>query len=131
LGTARGVTCDKAQTTLYNPSDSDTIKERLSFLNDFITDNELLGEQETENITGRMSRLEGGLAIVHPGGTTKVEIQESRDRLEDAVCAVKAALESGYVPGGGVALLRASNCLQDLKKEGKNSVDWNFGVEVV
>jgi chaperonin GroEL len=57
---------------------------------------------------------------VHPGGTTTVEIQESRDRLEDAVCAAKAAIESGYVPGGGVALLRASNSLHKLKREGKN-----------
>ena len=57
---------------------------------------------------------------MHPGGTTTVEIQESRDRLEDAVCAAKAAIESGYVPGGGVALLRASNSLHKLKREGKN-----------
>ena len=74
LGSARGITSDKASTTLYNPADSKTIKERINFLDDFISDNELLGDQDLEAIVGRISRLQGGLAIVHPGGTTKVEI---------------------------------------------------------
>ena len=66
----------------------------------------LLGESETEKLMARLQKLKGGLVFVQPGGRTQIEADESRDRIEDAVSAVKAALNSGgFVPGGGSALL--------------------------
>lgn len=85
--------------------------------------NEFMGEQELEIIAERISKLRGGLVIAHPGGSTDIEIQESRDRLEDAICAVKAAIEEGFVPGGGLALIRASVILEQLKSTNVNQ-DW-------
>jgi chaperonin GroEL len=129
LGNAKGIHITKERTTLFNPP-SDQVEERIKFLSDFVTDNDLLGEMDVDNITERISKLRGGLAIVHPGGTTDVQLQESKDRLEDAVCAVKASIEEGFVPGGGLALVQAS---KDLKQHFSENQDQDFkhGVEVV
>lgn len=66
----------------------------------------LLGEEGEEDLMARIQKLKGGLVFLQPGGRTEIEADESRDRIEDAVCAVKAALRSGgFLPGGGSALL--------------------------
>ena len=67
-------------------------------------DDELLGDFEKELIEERIGKLKGGLCIVKSGGLSEVEIQECRDRIEDSLFAVRAALEDGYVIGGGFAL---------------------------
>lgn len=82
----------------------------------------------------RLQKLKAGLVFLQPGGKTEIEAEESRDRIEDAVCAVKAALnEGGFVAGGGSALLRASFALDDLQEsEGDGNIsrseEWRFGV---
>lgn len=65
----------------------------------------LLGEFERDQIMSRMGKLRGGLTIIRAGGISEVEIKESRDRVQDALLAVKAALEQGFVIGGGFALV--------------------------
>jgi chaperonin GroEL len=77
-------------------------------------------DEQVESIAARISKLRGGLAICNPGGSTEVEVSECRDRLEDAVCAAKAAIEQGFVPGGGLALIRASRGLEEVMAQGKD-----------
>jgi chaperonin GroEL len=71
-------------------------------------DNLLMGDFEREQISERLGKLKGGLCIVKSGGLSEVEMQECRDRVEDALFAVKAALEDGYVQGAGMALFQAA-----------------------
>lgn len=92
-----------------------TVEDRVQFLQNFIKDNPVLGDFDLDLISERISKLRGGLIVIQPGGCTQVEISECKDRIEDSLCAVRAAIESGYLPGGGSALLHASKCLVDLK----------------
>ena len=104
-----------------------TTEQRIDFLTNFMEDNIMLGEFDLDAISERVSKLRGGLIVVQPGGSTKVEHDECSDRLEDALCAVRAALKSGYLPGGGSALLHASRTL----KVEEESSSYRYGVEVV
>lgn len=80
-----------------------------------------LTEQEIGNIKERIARLTGGIATIFVGGQNKMELSEKKDRFEDAVNAVRAALSEGIVPGGGVALLKASRDSQAQKPQGLNN----------
>ena len=79
-----------------------------------------------ERLQDRMSKFVGGVAIVHVGGNTETEMNERKDRVDDALNATKAAIEEGILPGGGVALVRAT---QWVESNGNN--DFEFGVEIV
>jgi len=83
---------------------------------------------DKEKLDERIGRLTGGVAVIKVGGASEVEVSELKDRLNDALCATKAASEEGIVPGGGMALLHASQALTSLK--GKN-FDQNHGIEIV
>ena len=76
----------------------------------------------------RLGKLTGGIAVIKVGGASEVEVGELRDRVDDALCATRAAVEEGIVTGGGVALLNASRKLEGL--EGKN-FDQNIGIKIV
>jgi len=76
-----------------------------------VHDNPIVGDFDTDVINERISKLKGGLIVLKAGGSSTVEINECRDRIEDAVCAVKCALEEGYLTGGGSALLHASRTI--------------------
>lgn len=96
---------------------------------------EILEQIETETndklkleLKKRHSRLTSGVAIIHVGGTTELEMKERRDRVEDAIFATRAAVEEGIVPGGGIALLRSIVSLAKLT--GQND-DQNFGINIV
>ena len=78
-----------------------------------IQDNELMGDFEQEMIEERIGKLKGGLCIVKAGGHSEVEVSEQRDRIEDALCSVKAGIEDGYVVGAGLGLYLASKKLDD------------------
>jgi len=81
---------------------------------------------EMERLQDRMSKFVGGVAIVHVGGNTETEMNERKDRVDDALNATKAAIEEGILPGGGVALARATQWV-----ESNGNDDFNFGVEIV
>lgn len=87
---------------------------RIAFLEDILT-SEMVGDSQRDDLSERVSKLKGGLIIVHPGGRTELEVSECRDRIEDAVCAVHAALKHGFVAGGGSALIHASSGLKQLQ----------------
>ncbi len=78
---------------------------------------ETTSEFDREKLQERLAKLSGGVAVINVGAATEVEMKEKKERVNDAVAATKAAIEEGIVPGGGVALLRARNVLEKVKKE--------------
>lgn len=76
----------------------------------------------------RLGKLTGGIAVIKVGGASEVEVGELRDRVDDALCATRAAVDEGIVTGGGVSLLLASKALESIK--GSN-FDQNIGIKIV
>ncbi len=126
LGSSRTVTVDKETTTIVDGKCSeDSIKRRLEEIKNQI---ELSKSPfEKERLQDRLGRIAGGVAIISVGGNSDVEIEEKRDRVEDALFAAKASLEEGIVPGGGIALLRARN---NIKFDGVNK-DIDLGKKII
>ena len=85
-------------------------------------------KNDSEQIKKRISKLTGGVAILKVGGVSETEVNELKDRIDDAICATKAAISEGILPGGGTALLYASKYLDDIKLENN---DQNYGVKIV
>jgi chaperonin GroEL len=85
-------------------------------------------EYEKEKLQERLAKLSNGVAVLKVGGSSEVEVGEKKDRITDALCATRAAVEEGIVPGGGVALLRSMKGLEGLKAE---SDDFRVGIEIV
>merc|ERR1719408_774317 len=85
-------------------------------------------EYEKDKLKERLAKLKGGVAVIKVGGASEVEVNEIKDRLNDALNATKAALEEGIVPGGGVALLRAAQQLSGLKLD---NFDQQVGVDSI
>lgn len=85
-------------------------------------------EYEREKMQERLGKLTGGIAVIKVGGASEVEVGELRDRVDDALCATRAAVDEGIVTGGGVALLHCSRALEGLKGE---NFDQNIGIEIV
>jgi hypothetical protein len=89
---------------------------------------ETTSDYDREKLQERLAKLAGGVAVIRVGGATEVEVKERKDRVDDAMHATRAAVEEGILPGGGVALLRASEHLKGLRT--KND-DQKTGVEIV
>ncbi len=110
LGTAKSIECSKYFTTIVGGDcDFEAIETKIQSLKTQIEQTESM--DECERIQGRVVRLSSGVAVIRVGGSTEVEMTERKHRIEDALEAVKSALDEGIVPGGGVSLLRASNSL--------------------
>ena len=126
LGRAKRVTVDKDTTTIIDGGGSQkNIEGRIKQLRAQIE--ETTSDYDREKLQERLAKLAGGVAIIKVGAATETEMKEKKARVEDALHATRAAVEEGIVPGGGVALLRASVALQKLKLEG----DEQFGVTIV
>ena len=110
----------------YPFQQSRTIKGRCNQIRAQIE--ETTSDYDREKLQERLAKLAGGAAVIRVGGSTEVEARERKDRVEDALHATSAAVEEGIVPGGGVALARASLILAQLKTENE---DQRFGVEIV
>ena len=89
---------------------------------------ETTSDYDREKLQERLAKLAGGVAVIRVGGSTEVEVKERKDRVDDALHATRAAVEEGIVPGGGVALARASLILAALKSEND---DQRLGIEIV
>ena len=110
LGKANKVTISKETTTIIDAKgDEESITNRVEDIKTLI--DETNSPYEKEKLQERLATFIGGVAIVHVGGMTEVEMKEKKDRVEDALHATKAALEEGILPGGGIALLNASMLL--------------------
>jgi chaperonin GroEL len=126
LGRAKRVTVDKDNTTIVDGKGSaKSIEGRIKQLRGQIE--ETTSDYDREKLQERLAKLAGGVAIIKVGAATETEMKEKKARVEDALHATRAAVEEGIVPGGGVALLRASNALKTLKLEG----DEQIGVAIV
>merc|ERR1711868_81478 len=98
--------------------DKDVLEERCDQIRRGIA--ETTSEYEKDKLKERLAKLTGGVAVVKVGGASEVEVGEVKDRINDALCATRAAVEEGIVPGGGSALLHASKALDALEAELEN-----------
>ena len=127
LGKAKKVTITKDDTTIVDGSGERAgIEGRISQIKRQIEDT--TSDYDREKLQERLAKLAGGVAVIRVGGATEVEVMEKKDRVDDALNATRAAVEEGIVPGGGVALLKASKALDGLK--GDND-DQNAGIAIV
>jgi chaperonin GroEL len=121
LGKAKKVTIDKDNTTIVEgDGTSAAIEGRVKQIRVQIEDTS--SDYDREKLQERLAKLVGGVAVIKVGAATETEMKEKKARVEDAMHATKAAVEEGIVPGGGVALLRATRALDSLKLEGDQSV---------
>ena len=127
LGRAKKVTIDKENTTIVDGAGRKTdIEARVKQIKAQIE--ETTSDYDREKLQERLAKLAGGVAVIKVGGATEVEVKERKDRVDDALHATRAAVEEGIVPGGGVALLRASKALDALTSDNE---DQKVGIQIV
>lgn len=127
LGRADKVIVDKDNTTIVGGKGSkEAIQARIEQIRKQIQ--ETTSDYDREKLQERLAKLSGGVAIIRVGAATEAEMKEKKARVEDAVHATKAAVEEGIVPGGGVALVRASEVLDNLSVD---NPDQQIGVDIV
>ncbi|MFN3975030.1 MAG: chaperonin GroEL [Dehalococcoidia bacterium] len=128
LGRARRVVANKDETTIVEGRGKEAdIQARIKQIKKQIE--ETTSDFDREKLQERLAKLAGGVAIIKVGAATEVELKEKKNRVEDALSATRAAVEEGIVPGGGVALVRASKALEPLLK--KLEGDERTGVQIV
>ena len=126
LGKAKHVTVDKENTTIVEGAGKPSaIAGRVNQIKKQIE--ETTSDYDREKLQERLAKLAGGVAVIHVGAATETEMKEKKARVEDALHATRAAVEEGIVAGGGVALIRASVCLDKLTLEG----DEKIGVGII
>ncbi len=117
LGRARRIVASKEETTFVDGSGSeDSISGRINQIKAQV--DETTSDFDREKLQERLAKLSGGVAIIKVGAATEVELKEKKNRVEDALSATRAAVEEGIVPGGGLAVLRASTSLEGLDLSG-------------
>ena len=127
LGRAKKVTIDKDNTTIVSGAGKKSeIETRIKQIKAEVEDT--TSDYDREKLQERLAKLAGGVAVIRVGGATEVEVKERKDRVDDAMHATRAAVEEGILPGGGVALLRATTALAKLKPAND---DQRHGVESV
>jgi len=127
LGKAKRIVIDKENTTVVEGAGKKAeIQGRVAQIRAQIEDT--TSDYDREKLQERLAKLAGGVAVIRVGGSTEVEVKERKDRVDDALNATRAAVEEGIVPGGGVALVRASLILAKLKVDND---DQRFGIEIV
>ncbi|HEX6860925.1 MAG TPA: chaperonin GroEL [Caulobacteraceae bacterium] len=127
LGKAKKVSITKDDTTIVDGSgDKAGIEARIGQIKRQIEDT--TSDYDKEKLQERLAKLAGGVAVVRVGGSTEVEVKEKKDRVDDALNATRAAVEEGIVPGGGVALLKASLALEGMTGD---NADQTAGIAIV
>jgi len=127
LGTAKKVVINKESTTIVSGAgEAKDIEARCNQIR--AQAEESTSDYDREKLQERLAKLSGGVAVLHVGGATEVEVKERKDRVEDALNATRAAVEEGVVIGGGAALLYASRCLDKLKVDND---DQRVGIDIV
>jgi len=127
LGKAEKVTITKENTTIVGGAgNKEDIQDRVNLIRSQIE--VTTSEYDKEKLKERLGKLSGGVAVLYVGATTEVEMKEKKDRVEDALNATRAAVEEGYLPGGGVAYIRAISALEGLKGDNE---DETTGIRIV
>ncbi|HEY8411845.1 MAG TPA: chaperonin GroEL, partial [Pyrinomonadaceae bacterium] len=132
LGRAKKITIDKDNTTIVEGAGKQSdIEGRVKTLRAQIEDT--TSDYDREKLQERLAKLVGGVAVIKVGAATETEMKEKKARVEDAMHATRAAVEEGIVPGGGVALVRASRVLEKyaINKDGEGDADEQIGVNIV
>ena len=127
LGKAEKITITKENTTIVGGAGAkEDIDKRAHMIRMQIDSTK--SDYDREKLKERLGKLIGGVAVLYVGATTEVEMKEKKDRVEDALNATRAAVEEGYLPGGGVAYIRAAECLKGLKGDNE---DQTTGIHIV
>jgi chaperonin GroEL len=127
LGRAKKVMIDKENTTIVSGAGKKKdIEGRIAQIKAQIE--ETTSDYDREKLQERLAKLAGGVAVIRVGGATEVEVKERKDRVDDAMHATRAAVEEGILPGGGVALLRATEALKRVRTQND---DQKHGIEIV
>jgi chaperonin GroEL len=127
LGRSKKVVIEKENTTVINGAGKKKdIEGRVAQIKQQIE--ETTSDYDKEKLQERLAKLAGGVAVIRVGGATEIEVKERKDRVDDALHATRAAVEEGILPGGGVALLRATEALKRLRPVNE---DQKHGVEIV
>ncbi len=127
LGSADKVTISKDNTTIVSGhGQSELIRDRINQIKNEIQNT--TSSYDKEKLQERLAKLSGGVAVLYVGAPSETEMKEKKDRVDDALCATRAAIEEGIIPGGGVAYIRAIKALEGL--EGENA-DETTGIRIV
>jgi chaperonin GroEL len=127
LGKAKKVSITKDDTTIVEGvGEKADIEARVAQIKRQIEDT--TSDYDKEKLQERLAKLAGGVAVLRVGGSTEVEVKEKKDRVDDALNATRAAADEGIVPGGGIALLKASKILADVKGD---NADQNAGIAII
>lgn len=127
LGQAAKISIDKDNTTIVEGAGSkENIAARVKEIK--VQMENTNSDYDREKLQERLAKLSGGVAVLYVGAATEVEMKEKKDRIDDALHATRAAVEEGIVPGGGVAYIRTSAALENLKGENE---DETFGINIV
>jgi chaperonin GroEL len=127
LGSAKKVKISKENTTIVDGlGKAKEIQKRIAQIKMELSQPDI-SNYDLQNLEERLAKLAGGIAVINVGAVTETEANEKKDRIEDALHATRAAVAQGIVPGGGVALIRASTALDQLKLQGDEAI----GVEII
>ncbi|MDY3842010.1 MAG: chaperonin GroEL [Prevotella sp.] len=127
LGSADKVNVTKDTTTIVNGAgQKENIQERIAQIKNEIANTK--SSYDKEKLQERLAKLAGGVAVLYVGANSEVEMKEKKDRVDDALCATRAAMEEGVVVGGGTTYIRAQEALKDLKGE---NADEQTGINIV
>ncbi|MBO5679099.1 MAG: chaperonin GroEL, partial [Bacteroidaceae bacterium] len=127
LGRCDKVTVSKDNTTIVNGvGNKEAIADRVAQIKAQIAATK--SDYDKEKLQERLAKLAGGVAVLYVGAASEVEMKEKKDRVDDALCATRAAIEEGIVPGGGVAYIRAIDALEDFKGD---NADETTGIEII
>lgn len=127
LGSADKVTVTKDDTTIVSGAgDKESIKKRIDQIKAQIETT--TSDYDKEKLQERLAKLSGGVAVLYVGAASEVEMKEKKDRVDDALCATRAAIEEGIVPGGGVTYIRSIKAIEDLEGE---TADETTGINII
>ncbi|MFW9603208.1 MAG: chaperonin GroEL [Prevotella sp.] len=127
LGSAEKVTVTKDNTTIVSGHGAkDNIQDRVAQIKNEIANT--TSSYDKEKLQERLAKLSGGVAVLYVGANSEVEMKEKKDRVDDALCATRAAMEEGVVAGGGTTYIRALSALKDLKGD---NADEQTGINIV
>jgi len=127
LGSCDKVTVSKDNTTIVNGhGQKELIQDRINQIKNEISNT--TSDYDKEKLQERLAKLSGGVAVLYVGAPSEVEMKEKKDRVDDALCATRAAIEEGIIPGGGVAYIRAQEALEGVKGD---NADEETGIQII
>lgn len=128
LGVCEKVIINKNSTTIINGAgNKEKIQQRY---NELVTQKEHANTQEQSKLTERIAKIAGGVAVIYVGANSEIEIKEKKDRVEDALCATRAALEEGVLPGGSTTYINALPLIEELSKKYSKD-DLSIGIDII